>query len=66
MTIKLALTIPEAAEACGVGRDTIRRAIKDGALKAKFQSRNKEGKGVGKHLVTVKALEAYVDGLPDA
>lgn len=61
-TPRLFLTRPEAAEACGVALDTIRRAIKSGALKAKRTGKN----GGGKDLIRVSDLEAWFDGLEDA
>lgn len=62
---RLALDIPEAAAVCSVTAQVIRAAIHSGALKAKRQSRNKDGDGVGKYLITTSALEAWLDGLPD-
>ena len=64
--MKLALPIPEAAEAVGVTDKTIRAAIHKGDLKAKRQSRNEVGDGVGKYLIKVSDLEAWFDGLVDA
>lgn len=64
MTIKLALTVPEAADAAGVTEKQIRAWIRTGDLKAKRQSRNRDGDGVGRYLVTVKALEECLDQLP--
>lgn len=63
---RVALTVGEAAEACGVTEKAIRRAINAGELKAKRQSRTADGDGIGKLLVTVTALSAWVDGLADA
>jgi excisionase family DNA binding protein len=63
---RLALAVPEAAEAVGVTEKTIRAAIHSGDLKAKRQSRNKEGQGVGKYLVKVSDLETWFDSLVDA
>lgn len=62
----IALTIPEAAKAVGVTDKVIRAAIHRGDLKAKRQSRNEDGEGQGKYLVSIKALEAWYDGLADA
>lgn len=59
---RLFLSRAEAAEACGVRADTIRRAIKSGALKAKRTGKN----GGGKDLIRVIDLEAWFDGLEDA
>lgn len=66
MTGRLALTIPEAAESVGVTDKAIRAAIHSGALRAKRQSKDKNGDGCGKYLIAVTALEAWFDGLEDA
>lgn len=71
MTVpKLALTIPEAAEAAGVTDRTIRSWIAQGLLKAKRQSQKvQDGKptndGTGKYLIRVADLDAALDALPD-
>ena len=71
MTTKLALTIPQAAEAAGVTDRTIRAWIAQGLLRAKRQTPKKDaaGKptndGTGKYLITVRALEDCLDNLPD-
>lgn len=62
----IALTIPEAAKATGVHDKVIRAAIHAGDLKAKRQSRTADGEPCGKYLISVKALEAWFDGLADA
>lgn len=59
---RLFLTRVEAAESCGVAPDTIRRAIKSGALRAKRTGKN----GGGKDLIRVTDLDAWFDGLEDA
>lgn len=64
--MKLSLTIPEAAEATGQTEKAVRAAIKAGHLRAKWSSKNDQGDGCGKYLVTVKALETWIDGLVDA
>lgn len=58
---RLFLTRREAAQACGVSEDTIRRAKERGLLKAK-----KTGAKGGKELYSIAALEAWFDGLVDA
>lgn len=58
---RLFLTRREAAEACGVSVDTIRRAKNTGALRAKKTS----ARG-GRELYRVTDLEAWYDGLADA
>jgi excisionase family DNA binding protein len=67
MTLKLALTIPEAAEACGVDDSRIRRAIHGGELKAKRSGLKANGvDGAGKLLIRPVDLESWLDGLADA
>lgn len=58
---RLFLTRREAAEACGVSEDTIRRAKEAGRLKAK-----KTGTKGGKELYSIGSLESWFDGLVDA
>lgn len=58
---RLFLTRREAAEACGVSEDTIRRAKEAGRLKAK-----KTGPKGGKELYSIASLEAWFEGLADA
>lgn len=66
MTTKLALTIPEAADAAGVTERTIRAWIGSGWLRAKRQSKNADGDPTGKYLITTRALEECLEQLPDA
>ena len=75
MTTRLAYTRTQAAEACGVSPDTIRRAIATGALRAKRTSgqskkaaRDKDpnAKPTGRYLITAKDLQAWLDGLEAA
>jgi hypothetical protein len=71
MTIKLALTVPEAAEACGVDQRRIRRAISSGDLKAKRSGVKSSGPGAGidgagKLLIRPADLEVWLDRLADA
>ena len=61
MTARLAYSRKEAAGACGVSEDTIRRAINTGALRAK-----RTGPKGGKYLITAKALEEWLEGLEAA
>lgn len=64
--MKLAYTRQEAAEACGVSEDTIKKAINAGALKAKRSGKTDDGDGVGKYLITTTALNAWLEQLADA
>lgn len=66
MTSKLAYTLAEAAEACGVSEDTVKKAVRSGALKAKRSARTDDGDGVGKYLITTAALNAWLEQLADA
>lgn len=66
MTQKAAFTIPEAAELYGVTDKTIRSAIHSGDLRAKRQSRDRDGNGVGKYLVSAQALDKWFQSLADA
>ena len=63
---KIALTLDEAAAAVGLSRDTLKRAITAGQLKAKRSSVDEEGNPQGRYTVTPKALEDWHDSLPDA
>lgn len=67
--MKLAYTLPEAAEACGVSEDTLKKAIRKGTLKGKRSGREgdrPDGEGVGKYIVTTSALNAWLEQLADA
>lgn len=67
MNIKLAYTREEAAELCGLGVESIRKAINTGALRAKRSAKSSEqGKGLGKYLITHQALVEWLDQLEDA
>ncbi len=63
---KMFLTREEAAQACGVSLDTIRRSINRGALRAKRTSKNAAGEPCGKYLISVAELQAWFDQLEDA
>jgi hypothetical protein len=63
---KRAYDLQGAAEACDMSEDTIKNWIRSGALKAKRSASNKDGDGVGKYIITVAALDACLDALPDA
>lgn len=56
------LTREQAAEACNVSLDTIRRAINSGALRAKRTGKE----GGGKYLIRTEALHEWYDTLEDA
>lgn len=59
---RLALDADEAAEACGVRKDTIMRALRGGQLRAKRSGAN----GGGKYLILVAELQAWLESLGDA
>lgn len=70
---KLTLNTEEAAIATGLSVDTIKKAIRSGALRAKRSgrlendtTRGNAGDPAGRYLVTVPALEEWLDGLEDA
>lgn len=65
-TVVIALSIPEAATAVDMTPAMLRKAIHAGQLRAKRQSRDEAGNGVGKYLISVKALEEWFEGLEDA
>lgn len=54
---QISVDITDAAASLGLSPDTIRKAIRSGALPAKKK---------GKHLIRVADLEAWFDGLEDA
>lgn len=60
--VPMFLTREQAAEACNVSVDTIRRAINAGKLRAK---RTGDGGG-GKYLVSPAALQDWFEQLEDA
>ena len=60
--VPIFLTRVQAAEACNVSEDTIKRAISTGKLRAK---RTGEAGG-GKYLISRSALDDWFDGLVDA
>lgn len=66
-TPKLALTVPQAAEAAGVTDKQIRAWIGAGDLRAKRQTRRPgDGEGVGRYLILVRDLEDCLERLPSA
>lgn len=67
MNPKLAYTRDEAAAACGVSVDSIKRAIARGHLKAKRSSVHDEtGEPTGKYLILAGDLQAWLDELSAA
>ncbi len=61
-TPRLSLSRREAAEAVGYSKETIARAIRSGALKAKRSGKN----GNGKDTILLTDLNAWLDSLEDA
>ena len=73
MTLKLAFNANEAAVACGVSVDTIKKAIRSGALRAKRSGRltkdsikGDAGDPAGRYLITETDLRSWLDSLEDA
>lgn len=66
MTPKLAYTREEAAHACGLSLDSVKRAINRGDLRAKRSGVNAEGDPAGKYLILAADLQAWLDGLAAA
>lgn len=64
---KLAYTREEAAQACGVSADTIKRAVAAGKLKAKRSGVHAEtGEPTGKYLILAADLQAWLENLSAA
>lgn len=59
---KMFFTREEAAQMCGLGTDTIRRAISAGKLRAKRTGKD----GGGKYLISADALRDWFEQLEDA
>jgi excisionase family DNA binding protein len=59
---RLSLSRREAAEAVGYSKETIARAIRSGALRAKRSGKD----GNGKDVILVEDLQAWLDSLEDA
>jgi excisionase family DNA binding protein len=66
MSAPLAYTIATAAEATGLSRQTIDRAIKSGRLRAKRTSVTADGEPAGSYLILADSLHAWLESLPDA
>lgn len=67
MTItRLAYNLAEAAAACGMSKDVLRRAIRKGDLRAAKSGRSEDGEPVGNYVIQVSALQDWLDGLPAA
>lgn len=65
MITKLALTVPEAAEATGISQTSLKRAIATGDLRARAMSVREDGRA-SKRVVLTSDLQAYLEALPDA
>jgi hypothetical protein len=65
MTAKAAYSIKSASEAYDVSQDTIKRAIRSGALKAKTLNIGKDGRAT-KISITAAALAEWHDALDAA
>jgi len=63
---RLSMDLKEAVKVTGFGRDKLIQAIQAGELKAKRSTKRDNGDPSGKYSVTVAALKAWHDSLPDA
>jgi len=61
MTTRISLNLRQAAEATGVGPDTLRAAVAAGTLRAKRTGE----RGGGLYLFTPEALSAWLESLAD-
>ena len=66
MTTPLAYSLAAAAEATGLSRSHLDRAIREGLLRSKTTKLDEQEKAVGKRVILARDLEAYLDGLADA
>jgi hypothetical protein len=66
MSARLAYSLTEAADATGLSRSHLDRAIKTGHLRTKTTKLNGDEKPVGKRVILARDLEAYLEGLDDA
>lgn len=62
----LAYTLATAAEATGLSRKTLDRAIKAGTLRAKRTGLTADGEPAGSFVILADALQAWLDSLADA
>lgn len=63
---RLAYSLAEAAEATGLSRSHLDRAIKAGELRTKTTKLDADERPVGKRVILASALQAYLEGLADA
>lgn len=66
MTARLSYSLADAAEATGLSRSHLDRAIREGLLRTKTTKLDDNEKAVGKRVILASALESYLEGLPDA
>lgn len=66
MSGRLAYSLADAAEATGLSRSHLDRAIREGLLRTKTTKLDGDEKPVGKRVILASALTAYLEGLPDA
>lgn len=62
----LAYSLATAAEATGLSRSHLDRAIRAGQLRAKKSGRTEDHEPAGKYVILASDLEAYLSGLVDA
>jgi hypothetical protein len=66
MSTALAYSKTGAADAAGVSTQTLDRAIKSGALRAKRSNVTDDGEPAGKVIILATDLADWLDGLADA
>lgn len=66
MSVAVSYNVATAAAATGMSRSAIKKAIASGALRAKATSVDDDSKRVtGIYVIPSKALEDWIDGMPD-
>lgn len=66
MTTPLSYTLPGAAEATGLSKSHLDRAIRAGQLRAKRTSNDKDGNPAGRVVILASALASYLESMVDA
>lgn len=66
MTIPLAYSLAGAADATGLSKSYLDRAIRCGRLRAKKSSQDADGNPTGSWVIPTQALATFIEGLVDA
>lgn len=66
MTTPISYSLPGAVAATGLSRSTLERAIREGTLRAKKSSKDKNDQPAGVWVIKADALAKFIDGLMDA